>query len=37
MKRILKLLCISTIGMKIVFDPINSHTASHFKDAIYAE
>ena len=28
-----ELLCTSANGMKIVFDPINSHTATHFKDA----
>lgn len=33
MERNLRLLCTSANGMKIVFDPINSHTATHFKDA----
>jgi hypothetical protein len=28
-----ELLCTSANGMKVVFDPINSHTATHFNDA----
>jgi len=28
-----ELVCVSKNGMKIMFDPVNSHTATHFKDA----
>lgn len=28
-----ELLCVSANGKRIVFDPVNSHTATHFKDA----
>lgn len=33
MKNTLKLLCTSANGMKIFYDPIHSHTATHFHDA----
>lgn len=29
-----ELLCISANGMKVVFNPINSHTETHFKDSL---
>ena len=33
MKQDSELLCVSANGKRIVFDPVNSHTATHFNDA----
>lgn len=33
MKKDEELLCKSANGKRVVFDPVNSHTATHFKDA----
>ncbi|CAN5625454.1 hypothetical protein BH23PAT2_BH23PAT2_02510 [soil metagenome] len=33
MKQVSELLCVSANGKRIVFDPVDSHTATHFKDA----